>query len=361
MNLISKVLPSIPRRLFGQNWTARDSVRAWKKIVISGDGKIQAALVTNGQIYVSTNSGQTWAAKETAQAWSDIVISYNGQTIAATVDNAASGGIYVSSNFGSNWQLKAAAGNPALTGDFKYISMSLTGQYMTALTDAEMYRSSDFGNTWIYHENNQSGPIAPWTTSGSKFRNISLSATGQIQAVGTSLHVFVSNDSGNNWAKTSPDLNRETQAIVSANGSKLFFTGQRPLFYGTTNRSVYVSSDSGLTWSEKQIASNLQFPATSETGQFASVATNESGVIYVTSNFGVTWTWKPPSGNNIAISANGKIQICRNWLSLDFGNTWVYNSSYPNQSLVYISADGTTGAGLSFPTSQIYTAGRTRI
>lgn len=361
MNLTSKVLASIPRRLFGQVWTARDSVRLWKKIVISGSGKIQAAIVTNGQIYVSTNFGESWTAKENNRTWSDIAISYNGQTIAATVDNATSGGIYISSDFGNSWQMTAAVNSPALTGDFKCISMSLTGQHMTALTDAEMYRSLDFGVTWVYHENNQNGPTAPWTISGSKFRNISLSATGQIQAVGTSVHVFVSNDFGNNWAKTSPDVNRETQAIVSANGSRLFFTGQRPLHYGTSNRSVYVSSDSGQIWFEKYIAHNLQFVTTSETGQFASVATNESGVIYVTSNFGMTWALKPPAGNNIAISADGKNQICRNWISLDFGNTWVNNSSYPNQSLVYISADGTTGAAVSFAAAQPYVTRRTRI
>jgi hypothetical protein len=57
----------------------------WKSVASSADASKLAAVVDNGQIYVSSNFGTTWTARESVRNWSSVASSTNGQVLAASV------------------------------------------------------------------------------------------------------------------------------------------------------------------------------------------------------------------------------------------------------------------------------------
>ena len=57
----------------------------WKSVASSAYASKLAAVVDNGQIYVSADSGTTWTARESVRNWSSVASSTNGQVLAASV------------------------------------------------------------------------------------------------------------------------------------------------------------------------------------------------------------------------------------------------------------------------------------
>jgi cysteine-rich repeat protein len=84
----------------GVTWTARESARAWRWITSSSDGTKLAAVVSNGQIFTSTDSGVTWTPTESNRSWLAISSSADGTKLAAAVQN---GRIYTSTDSGASW------------------------------------------------------------------------------------------------------------------------------------------------------------------------------------------------------------------------------------------------------------------
>src|SRR4030042_1222346 len=78
---------------YGDNWSEKDSDRIWSAVAVSSDGKIQTAVANPGQIYVSTNYGATWTAKDSSRAWRSAAMSSDGKIQTAVVFG---GDIYVS-------------------------------------------------------------------------------------------------------------------------------------------------------------------------------------------------------------------------------------------------------------------------
>ena len=57
----------------------------WKSVASSADASKLAAVVDNGQIYVSSDSGANWTARESIRNWSSVASSTNGEVLAASV------------------------------------------------------------------------------------------------------------------------------------------------------------------------------------------------------------------------------------------------------------------------------------
>jgi hypothetical protein len=131
-------------------------------------------------VYMSSDYGQNWTALTSLPtsvfaynlitlktAWGAGALSYNGQYI--TVSNG-NGQIYTSSNYGATFTLRVndwivippvpGGGSQIVPTVFNYISMSYSGQYQTATSNAfggpttgitfnnSIWRSSDYGVTW---------------------------------------------------------------------------------------------------------------------------------------------------------------------------------------------------------------------
>lgn len=366
MNLISKVLPSIPKRIFGETWTARDSNRSWRKIAISENGQYQIAYTNSLQLYVSNNYGSTWSAKESPRNWSDIKLSFNGEIQVALENNQSSGRIYVSRNFGNTWEEKGPDLSLGEIFNWKYAGISLNGQYIVAVTDDRLFFSLNAGETWIESSNK------PWFfNSYGALQGISISRNAQYQTMLAFGDVVISDNYGSTWSTSKLSRRGASQPVVSSNAQIQMLFGKETQFQ--LYPQINVSGDFGNTWIKKDIHRDWRKLAISADGTRAAgiVGNNQ---IFVSNNSGNTWVNKftLPVYSNLFLlemSSSGKHLIAGNILELfvsnDFGETWALKyslSAAANTAItdVKISPDG-THASATLTTEKIYTTQRTRV
>ncbi|MCX7048132.1 MAG: sialidase family protein [Candidatus Sumerlaeota bacterium] len=158
--------------------------------------------------------------------------------------------------------------------------------------------------------------------------------------------IFLSSDSGITW--TTAALIAGCQSIASsADGSRLAVCG---------NGFVYVSGDAGSTWTLKTPppalpARNWGAIACSANGNYWGVY-DKSGYIYTSNNFGDTWTPRIGSErwSGLAVSADGaQWVVCQDGgvmqKSSNYGANWTYIASFKKWKSVASSADGRVLAG----------------
>ena len=109
---------------YGNTWTAKDLARFWQGVAMSSDGKIQTAVVSGEQIFISSDYGNTWTAKDSARNWQGVAMSSDGKIQTATTLN---GQIYISSDYGNTWTAKDSARN------WLGVAMSSDGKIQTAV------------------------------------------------------------------------------------------------------------------------------------------------------------------------------------------------------------------------------------
>ena len=121
----------------------------WRKIAVSANGQVQAAVAYGTGIFVSTNFGLYWTKVTPSYLsplqWISIAISANGQIQSAIVQN---GGIYLSTNYGNSWTMVTQPDMNNL--NFTDITMCSMGKYQTVVSNGDLvYISNDYGNYWI--------------------------------------------------------------------------------------------------------------------------------------------------------------------------------------------------------------------
>jgi hypothetical protein len=271
---------------YGNTWTAKDSSRNWINIAMSSEGKIQTAVVNGGQIYVSTDYGNTWTAKGSSLAWYGIAISSDGKIQTATVTN---GQLYISTDYGNTWTAKDSARN------WRGVAMSSDGKIQTALDIApgNIYISTNYGNTWIAKD------------SARSWYGIAMSSDGKIQtAVVSSGQIYISIDYGNNWI--AKDSARSWYRVAMNSDGKIQTAT-------VTNGQIYISIDYGNNWIVKDSSRSWQGIAMSSDGKIQT-AVVQSGQIYVShadsylpgGNFGVG-TATPTS--LLSVGATSQFQV----------------------------------------------------
>ena len=214
---------------YGNTWTAKDSNRSWNDIAMSADGRRQTAVVNNGQIYVSIDFGDTWSAKDSVRNWTSIAMTADGSRQTAVVNN---GQIYISTDFGNTWTPKDSI------NFWTSIAITADGSRQTAVVvGGNIYISSNFGNTWIPKDS-----VRTWVS-------IAMSADGSRQtAVVSGGNIYISIDYGFIW--TPKDSVRNwTSIAMTADGSRQTAV--------VSNGQIYISSDYGNTWVAKD--SNRQW------------------------------------------------------------------------------------------------------
>ena len=159
------------------------------------------------------------------------------------------------------------------------------------------------------------------------------------------------------WTEITGSPNQRWSSIASsADGTKLIAAGA----YFNSN-SVYISSNSGATWTKTSITGDVYGVASSSDGTKL-VAPVFNGQLYTSTDSGATWTarYGPKAWTGVASSADGTIIVAaaRNdkiYRSIDSGITWTASNSTNQswQSLVS-SADGTKLLASSFGT--LYTS-----
>lgn len=302
----------------GDNWTARDSVRAWTGIASSADGTKLVACVKGGAIYTSTNSGATWTAtssgnknwssvassvdgtklvgtvgdnvsatgqiytndnsgagswtaKASVQQWVSVASSADGtKLIAANYSSGASGGIYISSNSGGTWTF------PASRPFCSAVASSADGTKLVATVFGNVaqgiYTSTNSGSTWQQCTNS-----GDWVAVASSADGTRLVAAAD-PASGTG-KIFVSANGGATWSTTSPSQ-KWTAVASSADGSRLAAVG--------SDGVLYTSPDSGSTWLQRSVTNAPWAGITSSADGSKLAAVANGGFIYTSSQGSTT-------------------------------------------------------------------------
>jgi photosystem II stability/assembly factor-like uncharacterized protein len=191
----------------------------------------------NGSLYASLNSGLTWATNEAPSGnVSKIASSSDGSRVAVAYGGPYSNILY-SSNFGvtftSNRVPCLFLGSIVSSVDGATLFGTLTSLGDTEAGHSAIYRSVDFGTTWV-----------PTTAPPIQWLNIACSADGTKLAAVTGLNgVWLSTNSGQNWASNSASLSYPAVVACSADGTRLVIAGQS----GDSN-NIYTSLDFGKTW-----------------------------------------------------------------------------------------------------------------
>ena len=227
----------------GSTWTRPTTpFGSVQGLASSADGTKLVAVVDEGFIYVSTNSGTSWAqANAPVDNWNSVASSADGSNLVAV---AESGGIFTSTNSGLNWTRQTNGLVPSTLG-FLYVATSTDGGKIVAAssagTNSAIYISTNAGLNWIKATN---APLATWYSVAS-------SANGNILMAGAynSGKVYISTDSGATWTNTSLPSNNWNSVAESADGTKMVAlanSGSSLLGFG--KGGIYTSTNSGEAW-----------------------------------------------------------------------------------------------------------------
>ncbi len=217
----------------GISWTARDSARSWQSLASSADGSKLAAAVSFGQIYTSNDAGVSWTARESARNWVSIVSSADGARLAAA---HIQGKIYTSTDSGLTWTARGT------DRKWRAVASSADGLKLAAAEeDGLIYISSDAGLTWTGR-----GSARPWRSIASSADGTRLAATANNDG-----DLYYSTDSGATWAASVILRTPWTiypSVVSSADG--------KTLAVSVSIGRIFVSTDGGLTWKERETTRN---------------------------------------------------------------------------------------------------------
>lgn len=282
--------------LFGQAWllTSAPTNAYWQVIAPSANGSKLLA-VSQHAIYTSTNSGATWMQN----------------TVPLSGDVLQSGA-------------SSADGTILVAGDYEYI-----------------YISTNSGNTWF---RSSDAPVDYWYSIVCSADGTELLAA-PYYAAGNPQPLYISHDSGITWMPTSTPSNHWTAVASSADGTRLIALPN----YGP----VYISTNSGATWTSNNMVAYWRSVASSADG-IKVVAVSNPGQLYTSTNGGVTWNSHFISGSgtgfsSVASSADGTRLVAVSagiqsiFVSTNSGNTWEKQTNAPlsaDWNVVASSADG---------------------
>ena len=189
-------------------------------------------------------------------------------------------------------------------------------------------------------------PGAVWTPRESNvsrtYSTVASSLDGRVLvAANNGGSLYVSQDSGTSW--TPRDSSRSwAEVAVSADGSVMAAT--------VFNGPIYISSNSGTNWtaSSSGSAAWVGLALSADGNQLAAVAQN--GPLYTSSNRGTSFTARSAAGtrnwSGVAMSADGMRLVAtvnpgQIYTSSDSGTSWRTNAASANWSAVASAVDGT--------------------
>ena len=195
------------------------------------------------------------------------------------------GGVFRSTDNGTSW---TAVNNGLSLSDRRVSAFAVIGGSVFAATITGVYRSTNNGNSWIKLDPGFSDVIT-------------FAVSGTNLFAGTSDRgVFLSTDTGTTWTAANTGLRDAWVSALAVSGTKLFA--------GTRYRGVFLSTDNGTTWTPVNTGlTDSHVTALVVCGTDLFVATERGGVFISPTN-GTSWTpanngLKDPYVNAFAVSS----------------------------------------------------------
>lgn len=224
--------------------TALSGYAYWRAIAVTNSAATQTAVAYGGAIYRSFDYGATWsnagltidgsanANTVTPRNWQDIAIS--AETGAIQVSCVSNGLLYVSSNTGATWVSSSividGSGTQTTNRMWQAVAVSANGQYALACVNSSsdsgyLYRSTNSGVSWVSSTINIDGQ--PTQTTNQLWQDVAMSANGkyQVACVGSSGYIYYSKNYGETWFSLVAGGSRAWSSVsVSENGSTISAT-----------------------------------------------------------------------------------------------------------------------------------------
>lgn len=271
--------------------------------------------LSGGRMFLTADNGANWTRISSADSSIGIlsVVMLDTVLLAGTWD-----GFYRSTSGGTSWDAVTATGIPA---DIPVWSIAMINATLFTGTKGSIYKSSDSGATWteiksgipanariltiagignaIFAGSDTSGIYittnggTTWTAANSGLTDkhiIQLAVMGSKIFAVTLEGVFISDNNGTSWTANSSILKSINCLIVAGD----------QLFAGTDTNGVYLSADSGATWS----AYNSGIPAGTRVWSMALGTDN----IFAGTSSGV---WRTPVSINTVLKSNPSLKGSR--------------------------------------------------
>ena len=278
-------------------------------------------------------AGVTWTPQENVRSWGSVASSSDGMKLIAAVSN---GQLYTSTDAGVTWIARENNRN------WWDVASSADGtKLLAAVGSGQLYTSTDSGATWTPRQSNRTWKAVASSADGTKL----------VAAVGSG-QIYTSADSGVTW--TPRESSRAWNSLASSSDGSV-------LLAAAINEGVYVSLDSGVTWNAS-LSVSVNAVAASGNGTKL-VATAVNGQIYTSADTGATWTpresirsWisvasSSDGGKLLAGTLNGQL-----YTSTDAGVTWTARESNRFWLDVASSGDGSRLVAVDAGPGRIYTS-----
>jgi len=304
---------------YGFTWVPNSSIsRYWVGCAISSTGQFVTIVSPNNNVFTSitglrnqtiSNLFETNNMNVTGNL-SVTGISNPIKLIDGSVLSTGALSLDYNNNFGTYWTTSTFAASTNSGSYFNNISMSLTGQFQSAVTHNYIYISNNYGVNWSTTYGNTSLYLS----------DIFVSASGQFQfACANPGYVYSSSNYGINWATCYSTSYTWTTIKGSYSGQYVAFAGTLSKLYFSSNfgnsfsvmGTIDIASSSTKSWQSICVSSSGQYISVAAVGEF----------IYTSANYGINWS---PASITTAITNGGKY-----WQSL---------SSSANGQYVYAAA-----------------------
>jgi photosystem II stability/assembly factor-like uncharacterized protein len=221
--------------------------------------------LNGGRMFLTADDGASWTQISSADSDIDIlsVVLLGSDILAGTWD-----GFYLSSDGGSTWN---AVTPPGMAADTAVWSMAMIDATLFAGTTGDIYQSSDNGSTWT----EISSGIPP------EARITSIVASGDAVLAGSASNgVFILTDAGSSWTEINSGLTDTHISQLVVLGTRLF---------AVTLGGVFISDNDGTSWeADSSGLEDINCFVVVDDQLFA--GTDDSGV-YLSVDSGATWTW----------------------------------------------------------------------
>jgi hypothetical protein len=283
----------------GLNWIAQTNSgqRAWTGLTSSSDGTRLVATVSDGYLYLSTNSGVAWTTNTTQglQYWSSAASSASGYNLVATVGTSSkTGSIFTSADGGNTWTKR----NTTQIQNWSACASSADGTHLVAVSyNGYVAMSANAGVTWTNLLS--SNPTIYFTGVASSADGTHLVAVDSPSGGG---FIWTSTNAGTTWQSATNGPYAWSSVASSSDGTHLVAT--------VTGGAIYASGNGGATWIEVNSTTAVNWTAvTSSSDGSRLAAVYNTGYVYTSADSGSTWLQRYGAPNApwtaIAGSADG--------------------------------------------------------